>query len=117
MSLSCTEVCFKHHSDKENKFQEAQELFFLYALTLSIQHLPFYTLKFKVSKELIALTVFNVSIHNVNTAISFRCYNEKCLEENTMQRICGFVWSSLILAGLTLLLLFLNFKVAYLQRK
>ena len=36
----------------------------------------------------------------------FAAINEECLEENTSELICGFVWSSLISAGLTLLLLF-----------
>ena len=31
----------------------------------------------------------------------FRCHNETCLEESTIELICGFVWSSLIPAGLT----------------
>ena len=38
--------------------------------------------------------------------IFFRCHNEKYLEENTIELICGFVWSSLIPVSLTLLLQF-----------
>ena len=53
---SFIEVSFKHHTENEIQFQEAEELFFIFTSTLSIQHLPFITVKFKY---VIALKEFN----------------------------------------------------------
>mgnify|MGYP007094296305 CR=1 FL=1 len=47
--ISFIAVSFKYHTDNESKLQEAEELFFLFALTLSIQRWPFIMVKSKVS--------------------------------------------------------------------
>ena len=40
--ISFIEVSFKHHTENGIQFQEAEELFFIFSLTLSIQHLDRY---------------------------------------------------------------------------